>query len=167
MGIAERLNGDDARALLANCCAAAAWVDGMLAARPFADDDAALLAAAEAALPLGEADWLEAFAAHPRIGDVESLRAKYAATKQLAAGEQAGVAGADEATLAELAEFNRAYHEKFGFIFIVFATGKSAAEMLAILKSRLGNARDQEIRNAAVEQMKITRLRLTKLASGR
>jgi OHCU decarboxylase len=122
-----------------------------------------LLAAADAALPLTEADWLEAFAAHPLIGDVDSLRAKYAATKTLAAGEQSGVASAGEATLAALAEVNRAYRDKFGFIFIVFATGKSAAEMLAILKSRIDNSREQEIRNAAVEQMKITRLRLQKL----
>jgi OHCU decarboxylase len=163
MSIAERLNGDDAHEALANCCAAAAWIEGMLAQRPFADDDAVLLAAAEAALPMGEADWLEAFAAHPLIGDVESLRAKYATTKQTAAGEQAGVVGADEVTLTKLAELNRAYRDKFGFIFIVFATGKTAAEMLAILKDRIGNTREQEIRNAAVEQMKITRLRLRKL----
>lgn len=164
MGIADRLNGDNARELLANCCAAQRWVAEMLARRPFADDAAVLAAADEAAGLLGEADWLEAFAAHPLIGDVESLRKKYAATKQLASGEQAGVAGADDATLTELATLNHAYRDKLGFIFIVFATGKTAAEMLAILKSRIGNRRDEELCNAAGEQMKITRLRLTKLA---
>jgi OHCU decarboxylase len=166
MGIAARLNGENARELLANCCAAERWVAEMLARRPFAHDAAVLAAADEAAGLLDEADWLEAFAAHPLIGDVESLRNKYLATKHLAAGEQAGVAGADDATLTELAALNRQFLDKFGFIFIVFATGKSAAEMLAILKSRIGNSRDEELCNAAGEQMKITRLRLEKLAEG-
>jgi OHCU decarboxylase len=168
LSVAQFLNSTtDANAAqaLANCCAVRAWVDAMLAQRPFASDDAVLLAAADAALPLTEADWLEAFAAHPLIGDIDSLRAKYAATKTLATGEQAGVAMANDATLVELAELNRAYRDKFGFIFIVFATGKTAAEMLAILKSRIGNSREQEVRNAAIEQMKITRLRLQKLGA--
>jgi OHCU decarboxylase len=166
MTIAERINGADARALLTNCCAAAAWVDGMFARRPFANDDAVMAAADEVAGALGARDWLEAFAAHPLIGDVDSLRKKYAATKQLAAGEQAGVADADEATLGELVVLNQAYRDKFGFIFIVFATGKSAADMLAILKSRIGNSRDEELCNAAGEQMKIMKLRLQKLVDG-
>jgi OHCU decarboxylase len=119
----------------------------------------------EAAAALVEADWLEAFAAHPLIGDVDSLRKKYGATRDLAAGEQAGAAGAGAATLQELADLNRSYREMFGFIFIVFATGKSADEMLANLRSRLGNSRDEELRNAAAEQIKITRLRLEKLAA--
>ena len=159
----NRLNGDAARAALTNCCAAGAWVDEMMHRRPFADDAAVTAAAAEAAAALGEADWLEAFAGHPLIGDVESLRKKYAATKAVAAGEQAGAGGASEATLAELARLNREYRDKFGFIFIVFATGKSADEMMAILKGRVGNTRDEELCNAAGEQMKITQLRLKKL----
>jgi OHCU decarboxylase len=166
MSIAAKLNAlaaDDARTALTNCCAATAWVNDMLAARPFADDNAVFAASESIAATLARPEWLEAFAAHPLIGDVESLRKKYAATKQLAAGEQSGVAAASEATLRELAELNRAYLAKFGFIFIVFATGKSADEMLAILKSRIGNDRQQEIANAAAEQLKITRLRLKKL----
>jgi OHCU decarboxylase len=167
MTTAELLNSLDAdgvRTALTNCCAATAWVDGMLGRRPFANDVAVIEAAEQVAQSLSEANWLEAFAAHPLIGDVESLRKKYAATKQLAAGEQAGVAGADEATLAELATLNREYRERFGFIFIVFATGKTADEMLAILKSRINNTREQELQNAAAEQLKITQLRLRKLA---
>jgi OHCU decarboxylase len=159
------LDADSARTALADCCAARAWVDGMLARRPFANDDAVMAAAAKVAHTLSEADWLEAFAAHPLIGDVESLREKYAATKQLAAGEQAGVTGADDALLAELAALNREYRERFGFIFIVFATGKTADEMLATLKSRINNTREEELKNAAGEQLKITQLRLTKLAA--
>lgn len=153
-----------ARAALANCCAATAWVDGMLRRRPFDDDAAVTAAVDEMADTLAEADWLEAFAAHPMIGDVASLRQKYAATRASAAGEQSGVAGATETALEELARLNREYRDKFGFIFIVFATGKSAAEMLAILQSRFGNTRQQEVKNAAVEQLKITKLRLDKLA---
>jgi len=166
-GQLNALDVDAVRSALVNCCAATAWVDGMLARRPFADDAAVNDAAAAVAATLSEADWLEAFAAHPMIGDVESLRQKYAATKAIAAGEQAGAAEASEATLAELAKLNREYHEKFGFIFIVFATGKSADEMLAILQARIGNKRAQELHNGVAEQLKITQLRLAKLAGAR
>jgi len=84
-------------------------------------------------------------------------------TKALAAGEQSSVSQASEETLQALARDNVAYLQKFGFIFIVFATGKSAAEMLALLQARLPNSRKQELRNAAQEQHKITALRLHKL----
>lgn len=136
----------------------------MLGRRPFADDDAVIDAAYDVfERELTDDDWLEAFAAHPVIGDVETLRAKYAATKSLAANEQAGVAGAHEAVLQELAELNREYVKRFGFIFIVCAAGKSAEQMLANLRMRIGNCRDEEMQNAAEEQMKITELRLLKL----
>jgi len=167
VSIAAKLNAlaaDDARTALTNCCAATAWVNDMLAARPFADDEAVFAACRAIAATLTEPNWLEAFAAHPLIGDIDSLRKKYAATKQLAAGEQSGVDAANEATLRELAELNQVYLARFGFIFIIFATGKTADDMLAILKSRIDNGRAQEIANAAAEQLKITRLRLTKLA---
>jgi 2-oxo-4-hydroxy-4-carboxy-5-ureidoimidazoline decarboxylase len=159
------LDDEKARAALTNCCAATRWVEHMLAARPFESDDAVHRAADEAFNTLSEEDWLEAFAGHPVIGDVESLREKYAATKRLAAGEQSGVTGADGNTLTELAAFNHNYLNRFGFIFIVFATGKTAAEMLAILRSRINNSREAEIYNAATEQQKISHLRLEKLAS--
>jgi OHCU decarboxylase len=167
VSIATKLNALDenaATAALTNCCAATAWVEQMSATRPFADDNAVLATSESIAATLTEPDWLEAFAAHPLIGDIDSLRKKYAATKQLAAGEQSGVDAASETTLRELSELNRNYLARFGFIFIVFATGKSADEMLAILKSRIANSREQEIANAAAEQLKITRLRLAKLA---
>lgn len=168
MSIAAKLNAlaaDDARTALTNCCAATAWVNDMFAASPFADDEAVFAACNNTAAALTESDWLEAFAAHPLIGDVDSLRKKYAATKRLAAGEQSGVDAASEGALRELAELNHTYLARFGFIFIVFATGKTADEMLAILKSRIDNGREQEIANAAAEQLKITRLRLAKLQS--
>ena len=98
-----------------------------------------------------------------RIGDVESLAKKYANTKTWAAGEQKGVESADRAVIEKLAEGNTAYEEKFGHIFIVCATGKSAAEMLAMLEARMKNDPKDEILIAAAEQNKITRLRLKKL----
>ncbi len=112
-----------------------------------------------------DADWLEAFAAHPRIGDVDALRAKFAATAAWASGEQAGVAGASESTLRALAEGNRDYEAKFGHIFIVCATGKTADEMLGLLRERLANEPDAELAVAAAEQAKITAIRLRKLLS--
>jgi 2-oxo-4-hydroxy-4-carboxy-5-ureidoimidazoline decarboxylase len=122
-------------------------------------------AAEQAWWDLSRQDWLEAFAAHPKIGDLDALRAKFATTAAWAAGEQSGVAGAPEEVLCELAASNRLYEETFGYIFIVCATGKTAAEMLELLRQRLGNQPDAELAVAAAEQWKITRLRLEKLAS--
>lgn len=158
-------NEASAAPALERCCGASAWVRAMLAARPFADL-AALHAAADAcARTLDDAAWLEAFSHHPRIGDVDSLRVKFASTATWAGGEQAGAAAANEATLAALAEGNRDYEARFGHLFIVCATGLSAAEMLSRLRARLPNLAADELRNAAAEQMKITHLRLDKLLS--
>jgi 2-oxo-4-hydroxy-4-carboxy-5-ureidoimidazoline decarboxylase len=108
-------------------------------------------------------DYEEAFSHHPKIGDVESLAKKFANTKAWATGEQKGVEGADEAVLEKLVAGNTAYEEKFGHIFIVNATGKGAAEILALLETRMKNDPKDEILIAAAEQNKITRLRLKKL----
>ncbi len=137
----------------------------MMAARPFDDDQSLEKAAQTAAERLSREDWLEAFAGHPRIGDINSLREKYASTKQWASGEQAGVNTASEATLQELARCNDLYFDRYGYIFIVCATGKTADEMLSILKSRLDNDPNEELQIAALEQQKITWIRLQKLAS--
>lgn len=145
------------------CCGASAWCRAMTTARPHLTLAALHDAADRCFDDLTEADWLEAFAAHPKIGDLQSLRMKYAGNKEWSGGEQAGVNHADEAVLHKLAEGNAAYEAKFGFIFIVCATGKSAAEMLAILESRLPNDRATELPIAAGEQRKITHLRLDKL----
>jgi 2-oxo-4-hydroxy-4-carboxy-5-ureidoimidazoline decarboxylase len=110
-----------------------------------------------------EDDWKEAFSHHPKIGDVESLTKKFATTAQWASGEQGGVSAASKETIEALAGDNRLYEEKFGYIFIVCATGKSAKEMLNILQSRLMNKPEEEIKMAAAEQNKITKLRLQKL----
>ncbi|HEX4048286.1 MAG TPA: 2-oxo-4-hydroxy-4-carboxy-5-ureidoimidazoline decarboxylase [Elusimicrobiota bacterium] len=157
------LGGDAARAELLRCCGSSRWADGMLRRRPVADKTAALAAADAAWAETGEQDWLEAFAQHPRIGGKDALRAKFAATKSWARGEQAGAAAADEATLDALAKGNADYEARFGFIFIVCATGKSAAEMLALLNARLPDERAPELKIAAAEQRKITKIRLEKL----
>jgi 2-oxo-4-hydroxy-4-carboxy-5-ureidoimidazoline decarboxylase len=154
---------DAARAVFLRCCGSGRWADAMTARRPFASADDVVRAASEVEADLTRDDWLEAFAAHPRIGDLDSLRKKFATTADWAGGEQAGVAAADESVLRALADGNRAYDVKFGHIFIVCATGKSAAEMLANLRERLNNDSDAELRIAAAEQAKITRLRLEKL----
>ena len=153
----------DARAAFRRCCGAARWAAQMAARRPFRNAAELVAVAEQVWQALDRADWLEAFAAHPQIGDLASLRAKFATTGAWAAGEQAGVAGAAEAVLQGLADGNAAYEAKFGYIFIVCATGKTAAEMLALLRERLANDPDEELRIAAAEQMKITLLRLEKL----
>jgi OHCU decarboxylase len=163
--IAQHLNNLSAAersATLEACCAAKAWVTGMIDCE-FQDDADVVQRATDVWNQLGQNDWLEAFEAHPRIGDVDSLRAKFANTKTTAASEQAGVDSADEATLQRLANANDEYFDKFDFLFIVCATGKSAAEMLDILEQRLPNDRATELANAAAEQLKITLIRLRKL----
>jgi 2-oxo-4-hydroxy-4-carboxy-5-ureidoimidazoline decarboxylase len=135
----------------------------MLAQRPFASLHTLCEQAESIWQHLTEADYLQAFEAHPKIGDVSSLREKYANTKAIAANEQSGAQQASEETLQRLSELNHVYEQKFGFIFIVFATGKSAQQMLTLLEQRIDNERDQEVANAAANQMKITDLRLKKL----
>ena len=163
----ERLNSlseDAARQTLASCCGASRWVDAMLAARPFESGPELVLRAERVWRGLQTVDYLEAFSHHPEIGvDLGELRRKFAGTAALAEQEQAGAAHADEATLVALRAQNQAYRERFGYMFIVCATGKSAAEMLALLEQRLRNAPDVEIGLAAAEQAKITRLRLEKI----
>lgn len=159
------LDAVQAEAAFFLCCGAHRWAHALTAARPFADRTA-LLAAAELAWPaLTGDDWREAFTHHPQIGDIESLRTRFADTREWAGGEQSGSQTASEETLRALAAGNTAYAEKFGYIFIVCATGKSAAEMLNVLQSRLPNLPNVELLLAAEEQKKITRLRLEKLLS--
>jgi 2-oxo-4-hydroxy-4-carboxy-5-ureidoimidazoline decarboxylase len=157
----DRAADTEARALLHACCGATRWVHRMMARRPFGSREAALEAARTEWFSLSREDWLEAFAQHPRIGDIEGLRKRFPQTRHLAAREQAGVAEAGEEILTGLAEANREYEQKFGYIFIVCATGKTAEEMLGLLRARLTNEPATEIRVAAREQAKITAIRLT------
>jgi 2-oxo-4-hydroxy-4-carboxy-5-ureidoimidazoline decarboxylase len=151
---------DEARGLLRTCCGSARWVERMTARRPFGGREALLAAARDEWFALTPADWREAFDHHPRIGDRDALRRRFAAPRRLSENEQAGVDGAPEEVLTALAEGNRAYEDRFGYIFIVCATGRSAGEMLALLRARIANDPDTEIRIAAEEQARITELRL-------
>ena len=151
----------DARALLTRACGASRWVDRMMARRPFGGDARLLRAARIEWFGLTEVDWLEAFSHHPKIGDRASLAARFPATHDLSSREQSAVNFASARVIEQLAEANQAYFERFGFIFIVCATGKSANEMLQLLRDRLVNDRATELRIAAEEQAKITALRLS------
>lgn len=157
------LEESGARAELLRCCGSSRWVEAMSKRRPFAGKDSLLDAAREIWRALGPADWREAFTHHPKIGDLDSLKKKFSATAGWASGEQAGAAGASEATLRALAQGNADYEKRFGYIFIVCATGKRADEMLVSLLERLGNDPERELAAAAGEQEKITALRLEKL----
>jgi 2-oxo-4-hydroxy-4-carboxy-5-ureidoimidazoline decarboxylase len=152
-----------ARALFLRCCGATRWAEGMAARQPFASAEKLWAAAEEIWQGLAREDWLEAFAAHPKIGDLNVLRGKFARNAAWSAQEQGGVVGASEATLQALAQGNRDYEARFGHLFVVCASGKTAEEMLALLTQRLHNDPQDELLIAAAEQEKITRLRLQKL----
>jgi 2-oxo-4-hydroxy-4-carboxy-5-ureidoimidazoline decarboxylase len=159
----DRLPIAEARAALARCCGSQGWVEAMVARRPFGRRRF-LFGIAERVWRALPADaWREAFEHHPRIGDLAALRERFAGAADLAGREQSQVARASEETLAALAEGNRLYEERFGYIFLVFASGRGADELLHLLRSRLGNDPEREIAIAAGEQMKITRLRLDRL----
>ncbi|MFC0774296.1 2-oxo-4-hydroxy-4-carboxy-5-ureidoimidazoline decarboxylase [Terrimonas alba] len=148
---------------LMKCCGSQAWVEKMLPFFP-ADDMVELLEDAEEQwFKCSEKDWKEAFAQHPKIGDIESLEEKFASTATWAAGEQGAIKTASSETLQQLKEANQQYEEKFGYIFIVCAAGKSANEMLGMLQTRLQNSPEVEIEIAADEQNKITKLRIEKI----
>ena len=154
----ERLNwlpAAEAKRELLACCRSSRWAARLAAGRPYDTAEALQAAAEHAWWALDEADWQEAFAAHPRIGD----RGAGGAARQ----EQQGLADASDGTLTALAQGNREYEARFGHVFLVFATGKSAGEMLDLLRQRLGNDPATELRVAAGEHARITRLRLERL----
>jgi 2-oxo-4-hydroxy-4-carboxy-5-ureidoimidazoline decarboxylase len=148
---------------LERCCGSTAWVKGMLNAGPFLDKDSLHKKSDEIWSTVSKADILEAFKHHPQIGDVDSLKKKFASTATWAGNEQKGTSQASDQILLALQKGNQDYLDKFGFIFIVCATGKSAQEMLDLLNERLPNDEAIELHIAAAEQNKITHLRLNKL----
>jgi 2-oxo-4-hydroxy-4-carboxy-5-ureidoimidazoline decarboxylase len=155
---------DEARDALFRCCGSRRWVEAMLARHPFGSAEALAVAAAQAFCLLEREDYLDAFAQHPPIGgDLAALRARFTATHAWSSEEQSGVASADEATLAALREENELYLQRFGYVFLINATGKTAAQVLAALRRRIGNDPLAELAFAAVEQAEITELRLEKL----
>lgn len=156
------LSETQASAWFSQCCVAPRWCNLMIKARPYHSVTALLTQAQTSWAQCHTQDYLAAFEGHPMIGDVASLRAKYASSKTLATNEQQGAAQADEATLTELSELNHQYLAKHGFIFIICATGLSAHTMLDALKQRIINDTPTEISLAANEQLKITLIRINK-----
>lgn len=165
--VLNALSVEEARQALLSCCGSARWADAMLGRRPFGSASALKDAAVEIWAGLGREDLLEAFAHHPRIGDGQgdAVAAKLRDTEAWSRAEQARVAEASDDTLQALRAANAAYFARFGYIFIVCATGKSATEMLALLRARLEHAPEQELGIAAAEQAKITLLRLEKVGT--
>lgn len=165
MGLSPLNNVSDAEAYrsLVRCCGAEKWVDAMLKARPYTSMDDLYDKAEKFMDQLSEEDWREAFTHHPKIGDLHVLRQKFNTTATWEAGEQSSVATATDDLLRELQEYNIRYEDKFGYIFIICATGRSADSMLDQLKLRLPNDKEKELAIAANEQKKITLLRLEKL----
>jgi len=159
----NELKSEAAHLAFMQCCTANAWVERMVEGMPFSSVENLVTQADINWQGLTEADYLQAFEGHPKIGDVSSLREKYRATEKIAAGEQSGVNTATETTLNALKQLNDDYQEKYGFIFIVCATGKTALQMLEILSQRIVNERSDEIINAAEEQRKILQIRIEKM----
>jgi len=160
--ILDSLDDREAAAQLRACCGAHRWVEQMVKARPFGSPARTRAEADRIWRSLGPKDWLEAFDHHPRIGE-RTAAAGDARSKTLSASEQAGVSSADAVVKAELARVNAEYERRFGFIYIVCASGRSAAELLDVARSRLGNDRETELRIAAEEQRRIMQLRIAKL----
>jgi allantoicase len=163
LGRMNSLVRGEAVAELLSCCGSHAWAAGMADRRPWKSLDEVFLAAHEVWSSLSPSDWLEAFKAHPRIGEKKAERSQDPRAKAWSEGEQSGLDAAAMAIKDKLAEGNRAYDAKFGHIYIVCATGKTAEEMLADLMERLGNDAEAEVKVAAGEQSKITRIRLEKM----
>lgn len=154
----EELNAlpvDEARRALETCCGSQRWSAAVVARRPFTSIDRLQAIADEEWRRLKPHDWREAFSHHPRIGDRTATG--------VAAKEQSGTANAPAPMLRELERLNRLYEEKFGFVFLIFASGKSTEEMLDALEHRILNREDLEMQNAVNEQAKITRLRIARL----
>tara|TARA_Y100001934_G_C11943895_1_gene581577 strand:- start:53 stop:565 length:513 start_codon:yes stop_codon:yes gene_type:complete len=146
------------------CCGSSRWASLMAVRRPFSGLEAILRVADQTWEEMEESDILEAFEHHPRIGaDLESLREKFASTKEWSSSEQAAVSSASEETLLALRDGNIEYEKRYGFIFITCASGRSAEEILKELNSRMHHNYGDELQIAAQEQAKITRLRLEKL----
>lgn len=150
---------------LFKCCGCTNWANKLSAQRPFESIQDLFSKSDQLWAGATKEDGLEAFQHHPKIGDIKSLEKKFASTKEWAGGEQAGVNTASQVVLQELAKGNADYEHKFGYIFIVCATGKSAEEMLALLNNRLGNDAETELKIAMGEQNKITKIRLEKLVA--
>jgi 2-oxo-4-hydroxy-4-carboxy-5-ureidoimidazoline decarboxylase len=166
--VLERWNLLDAEAAAREvlpCCGSRAWAHAVAAARPVSDEAAMLQVSGAAWRSLPAADWQEAFDSHPRIGERKAQAASEASLRQ-SAEEQAKAMAADDAAKQALRDGNRRYEERFGRIFIVCASGKTAGEMLEILEQRMRNDAATELQEAAEQQRQITEIRLRRWMKG-
>ena len=161
----NRLPVDEAVKEILPCCSSKAWAAGMAARRPFSDVTTLLAASEETWSNLSAADWMEAFRGHPRIGESLATPCVSDQSATWSAQEQKNVAAAGDAVKIALAEANHEYEQRFRNTFIVCATGKSAPDILEILRRRLRNDEPTELRETAEQQRQITRIRLTKWLS--
>ena len=148
------------------CCGSKTWAASMALKRPIQDEDSLMTTSDAIWSGLGEQDWLEAFRSHPRIGESHAEEVAPAQSSAWSAQEQQKASSADEAVMVALKWGNREYEHKFGRIFIICATGKSASEILEILRRRLHNDEATELRQAAEEQRQIMHIRLSKWIAG-
>lgn len=159
----NQLPASEAERALLQCCGSKRWAKEMAQARPYQNLETLIARANEIWWSLPPEDWLEAFRSHPKIGEKKAAAPVSDRSSQWSGQEQAGMNSASGETVDTLAALNSAYEQKFGFIFIICATGKSSEEMLSALRQRLANDRAAELPIAAAEQSKITELRLKKL----
>jgi OHCU decarboxylase len=157
------MSADRAAVLLVDCCGSSRWVTRMVERRPFDSRNGVLAAADEIWRSLSPADFLEAFAHHPRIGEQSGAIPQGRQGSEWSANEQSALDAEDRELREELREINREYERRFGYVYIVCATGKTGAELLEIARNRLTNDAETELAVAAEEQRKITGLRLEKL----
>lgn len=157
------LTAEEAAKELRQCCGSTRWCEQVSNNRPYETIEVLVAHADKLWQSLTPDDWLEAFRSHPKIGEKKASDKVSAQSQQWSGQEQAGVSSASQNTVDSLAALNRAYEQKFGFIFIICATGKTSDEMLAALRDRLQHDSDTELHLAAAEQAKITELRLKKL----
>ena len=157
------LNKSAAESEFLKCCGSQAWSERMTNRRPFASTNDLIAKADDIWWSLKPEDWLEAFRSHPKIGEKKAARNASEQSRTWSEQEQAGTRNAAPETEQALADLNKEYEQKFGYIFIVCATGKGSEEMLAILRQRMTNDPEREMQIAAAEQSRITRLRLEKL----
>jgi 2-oxo-4-hydroxy-4-carboxy-5-ureidoimidazoline decarboxylase len=154
---------EEALTSLLACCGSIKWAQRMVQSRPFIDPASLYRVSERIWWDLRPDDWLEAFASHPKIGERKAAQNRSVRSSEWSAQEQAGTHGTASEVLSALADANRAYQDRFGYIFIVCATGKTAEEMLALCRQRLNNDPNAEFIIAAEEQRKITEIRLKKL----
>lgn len=156
---------EEAVKALLQCCGSKRWAEEMAKMRPYPTLETVIASANDTWWSLQKEDWLEAFRSHPKIGEQKAATAVSNQSHQWSGQEQAGVSNASRETVDALAALNRAYEQKFGFIFMICATGKTSEEILSMLRRRIENDAATELPIAAAEQSKITELRLKKLVS--